>query len=115
MVTGWHWVGRILGGIYLIYTIVYIFQNAIPNLTALSPFDWLAAIGLTLLIGGIIIGWIKDLLGGWLNVAGWIVYFTMYVMYDVTFWNDYFVLPSIIPGICFLMGYWAKTKNEEIE
>lgn len=89
-------------------------MNAIPNLSTLSPFDMLAGTGIALTLWGLVLGWFKDLMGGWLVVGGWIVYFTMYIMHDISFWQDYIMLPSIIPGICYLMGYWKNTQNEEI-
>jgi hypothetical protein len=103
------WTGRILGTLLAMAIVCLAVGEGVPNVLR-QPFRvQIGFVALGLLVAGIITGWMRELLGGVLIVAGWGVFMVVAVGAPSR-WNLFITLLAL-PGILLIASAWLRRRR----
>lgn len=110
------WIARILAALMAAFIAFMFVGNAVTDgigpLMNLTIREAVMMIAFLVVFLGLILGWAREKVGGWLTVGGMILFFILDFAFSGTFPRGVFFPLMALPGLMFLLTGYSQNPSE---
>jgi hypothetical protein len=111
LITAIHWLLKILSGILVVISVIYIAGKGLPDPYLLGMEEALNLIGLIIIILGVILAWIWEYIGGVIILLGFFLVFAVNIIFNEVIMPDTMYILYFIIGVLFIISSKLSSRD----